>query len=444
MALRGLGSQRTLVLIDGRRITGAPSLGAGSVTNLNTIPLAAVERIEILREGASAVYGSDAIAGVVNIILRKDYEGMQLTYDIGRPTQTGGDEESYSIVGGISGAKGNITFGFSSEQKDIIFQGDRSFSARGLSAFGFPGSYFAYLTTDDPRNIENGIRAARANIGEVNDIDTDGDGMADSALLPTYFSVGTFPDPRCPTTLGGSEKYPNSVLVDTLCRYNYAGVAANEAENDTKSFFLNTNYEINETTTFFARGTFTFNESFGRYAPSPFTSPLPVITGTGPNNPTEPGVVSAETGGAFGGQSSMADTDGDGTADTNIDGPFDVTLFYRNAPGGFRDTFIEDTLVDYLAGVQGTVDWLGGMDWEFSGQWSQSTSNSVSPGLGLSPFLQASITNGSFDPHAVNTPWAVGSAQEQAQQAALHSDDTRSWLSARSRPGFAGRQWLAQ
>ena len=151
VSLRGLGSQRTLVLVDGRRITGAPSLGAGSATNLNTIPLAAVERIEVLREGASAVYGSDAIGGVVNVILRKDYEGMQLTYDIGRPTQTGGDEESYSIVGGISGAKGNVTFGFSAEQKDIIFQGTAA-SPRPGCLVRFPGQLLRL--PDDQRSQE--------------------------------------------------------------------------------------------------------------------------------------------------------------------------------------------------------------------------------------------------------------------------------------------------
>ena len=123
----------------------------------------------MLRDGASAVYGSDAIGGVVNIILRKDYEGMNLAWGIGRPTQTGGDEDSYSVVGGLSSGKGNITFGFDVEKKEIIFQGDRSFSAVGLSAFGFPGSYFGYLTTNDPRNPT----------GE-------------------FLSVGTFPDARCP------------------------------------------------------------------------------------------------------------------------------------------------------------------------------------------------------------------------------------------------------
>jgi iron complex outermembrane recepter protein len=214
VSLRGLGGQRTLVLIDGRRITGSTTFNGGAGVNLTTIPLAAVERIEILRDGASAIYGSDAIGGVINIIMRKDYEGMNLSWGIGRPTQTGGDEDSYSIVGGVSGAKGNITFGFDAQEKDIIFQGDRSFSATGLSAFGYPGSYFAYLTTNDPRNPTG-----------------------------SYLSIGTFPDPRCPSSLDGPD-FPASTLstpTDTNCRYNYAGVAANEASNKTKSFFINTN-----------------------------------------------------------------------------------------------------------------------------------------------------------------------------------------------------------
>ncbi|MDH3589360.1 MAG: TonB-dependent receptor plug domain-containing protein, partial [Gammaproteobacteria bacterium] len=83
VSLRGLGSQRTLVLLDGRRIAGSPTFGAGSAQNLNTIPLAAVERIEVLRDGASAVYGSDAIGGVVNVILRKDFEGVHLSAGVG-------------------------------------------------------------------------------------------------------------------------------------------------------------------------------------------------------------------------------------------------------------------------------------------------------------------------------------------------------------------------
>jgi iron complex outermembrane receptor protein len=371
VSLRGLGGQRTLVLIDGRRITGSTTFNGGAGVNLNTLPLAAVERIEVLRDGASAIYGSDAIGGVVNIIMRKDYEGMHLSYGIGRPTQTGGDEESYSIVGGVSGAKGNITFGFDNQQKEIIFQGDRSFSATGLSSFGYPGSYFAYLTTNDPRNPT----------GE-------------------YLSVGTFPDPRCPAELDGPD-FPASVSLGGRCRYNYAGVAANEAANDTKSFFLNANYDINETTTFFARGTFSYNESFGRYAPSPFTSPFPSMSAANPNNPTNPANVTNAVGDAFDPAGQAVDTDGDGTAD--LQGPFDLTLFYRNVPGGFRDNNIEDTLVDYLAGVQGTVDWLGGMDWELGGQYSQQQSDSDGSGYGLANAIQSRLNDGRIDVFAVNT-----------------------------------------
>lgn len=81
-SLRGLGSVATLVLLNGRRIAPAPyadpNVGQGTAFNLNSIPLSAVDRVEILKDGASAIYGSEAIAGVVNIILRKDYRGAEV------------------------------------------------------------------------------------------------------------------------------------------------------------------------------------------------------------------------------------------------------------------------------------------------------------------------------------------------------------------------------
>ncbi|HET8819569.1 MAG TPA: TonB-dependent receptor plug domain-containing protein, partial [Xanthomonadaceae bacterium] len=90
--LRGLGSGRTLVLIDGRRAPTNP-MSASSGTDVNAIPLAAVERIEILSDGASAIYGSDAIGGVVNIILRKDFNGVEMRYGIQQTEVKGGDQE---------------------------------------------------------------------------------------------------------------------------------------------------------------------------------------------------------------------------------------------------------------------------------------------------------------------------------------------------------------
>src|SRR4051794_40275088 len=75
VSLRGLGSQRTLVLIDGKRVSGGGTITDSTTVDINMIPIAAIERVEILRDGASAIYGSDAIGGVVKFILRKDYVG---------------------------------------------------------------------------------------------------------------------------------------------------------------------------------------------------------------------------------------------------------------------------------------------------------------------------------------------------------------------------------
>ena len=88
ISLRALGSARTLVLINGRRasVYGGGSAGAaGSSVDVNSIPLSAIERVEVLKDGASAIYGSDAIAGVVNFILRKDFKGVEVTASYGKP-----------------------------------------------------------------------------------------------------------------------------------------------------------------------------------------------------------------------------------------------------------------------------------------------------------------------------------------------------------------------
>src|SRR5437667_3974152 len=79
VALRGLGSQRTLVLIDGRRVSAGGTLTDSTTVDVNHIPVAAIERIEVLKDGASAIYCSDAIGGVINFILRKDYKGGEAT-----------------------------------------------------------------------------------------------------------------------------------------------------------------------------------------------------------------------------------------------------------------------------------------------------------------------------------------------------------------------------
>src|SRR5262245_20144466 len=106
VSLRGLGSQRTLVLVNGRRLSGGGTITDSVTVDVNSIPLAAIERVEVLKDGASAVYGSDAIAGVINFIIRDDFEGANLGL-YGGGTSDGG---------GIKRA--NAAFGFGNMESD--------------------------------------------------------------------------------------------------------------------------------------------------------------------------------------------------------------------------------------------------------------------------------------------------------------------------------------
>jgi iron complex outermembrane recepter protein len=98
-SLRGLGANRTLVLLNGRRL--ALNGTTGGAVDLNAIPLSAIERIEVLTDGASAIYGSDAVAGVINFILRKDYQGAEAAAYYGSPEHIGGWSERYSATAGF-------------------------------------------------------------------------------------------------------------------------------------------------------------------------------------------------------------------------------------------------------------------------------------------------------------------------------------------------------
>ena len=107
LSLRGLGANRTLTLLNGRRAGPAGVRGGVSAFDLNVLPLAAIERVEILKDGASSIYGSDAVAGVVNIITKKDDGGTVEGY-IGVPQESGGEETRFSASWGTSGERGRF------------------------------------------------------------------------------------------------------------------------------------------------------------------------------------------------------------------------------------------------------------------------------------------------------------------------------------------------
>jgi iron complex outermembrane recepter protein len=155
--LRGLGANKTLVLLNGRRIANQAIGGSGdsSAPDLNTIPLAAIDRIEVLRDGASSLYGTDAIGGVINFITKKDYKGVEITAEYTSPQHPGG--KSYEVSGGfgrgdLAEDKWNI-FGFIDYQhQDVLSTPQRPQFATSTktSPTGFPGSWSQGGTSASP------------------------------------------------------------------------------------------------------------------------------------------------------------------------------------------------------------------------------------------------------------------------------------------------------
>jgi len=148
--LRGMGSQRTLVLLNGRRMVNSGS-GADSAVDLNAIPVAMIARVEILKDGASAVYGSDAIAGVVNIITKKDFEGLQIDVQGGITDKSDGENGEISALYGFNTDTGNYTFGAAYSERRGVIQSDRDWTDPGASSF-IPNGSLGGMVKDDSGN----------------------------------------------------------------------------------------------------------------------------------------------------------------------------------------------------------------------------------------------------------------------------------------------------
>lgn len=128
VSLRGLGATRTLVLVNGRRWVTAGITGSALV-DLNTIPISVVERIEVLKDGASAIYGSDAIAGVINVITKKNFDGAAMNAYIGGYTKGDGSAQAYDFTVGANNDRWNAVLSLSYSQNDPVYQGDREISS---------------------------------------------------------------------------------------------------------------------------------------------------------------------------------------------------------------------------------------------------------------------------------------------------------------------------
>lgn len=239
--LRGLGADRTLVLIDGRRAAKGPMIG--DRVDLNIIPMAMIERVEILTDGASAIYGSDAIGGVVNFITKKDFQGIEITAGATRPKVKGGDRDEASAIIGIQGQKGRILAGASYTSRDIIFSRDRPWTVTpGASVYG------NNFTTNDAEGND------RFNFLAVDQER----GCSD----PNFYFRGEAPN--------------------KTCRFDFTKVAADEASTENSAVFARGDYQINANWSGYLAASVSRVESFGRYAPTPGFVPIDINS---PNNP---------------------------------------------------------------------------------------------------------------------------------------------------------------
>ena len=454
--LRGLGSKRTLVLVDGHRYVTADQ---GGVVDLNSIPSAMVERVDIVTGGASAVYGSDAMAGVVNFILRDDFEGLEISSSYELTEQSdGGIFDINAVAGGtFADDRGNAVLSVGYTKRDDVFQGDRDFSkvanddnGTGFDPFGssgVPGSRFFQthnftglglglpnVGTLDPLtgNFSGGSCAAeglslRDPDGSLTfeDIDLDGDFTgADTA------AIGASGDEFCGgnalfDAAGDPIPWINSGANTT--RYNYAPVNYLQLPQERFNAAAFVNYEIAENLDFKMRAIYTSNEVPQELAPTPFFSTVTVST-SNPNltanaltaisgaiayneavadqgivDATEVNaralVLEAATPGTYTAAELMAFSDAIGTATTARAGisATDLPVFIgrRMLEVGPRNNTQDLNAVQLAAGLEGS--WLGGLDWDVYGHFNRTSGSQIQTGnVSISAF-QAAVIDGTCD-----------------------------------------------
>ena len=138
VSLHGLTSLRTLVLVNGRRVApyGIGFTGDAVSVDVNSIPVSAIERVEILKDGASAIYGSDAIAGVINFILRQDFHGAEVTAEYGSTSRGGANFKRVAGTfgaGNLAGDRYNLLLSINLQKEGALFGRDRAFASSGTS-----------------------------------------------------------------------------------------------------------------------------------------------------------------------------------------------------------------------------------------------------------------------------------------------------------------------
>ncbi|CAN5358586.1 TonB-dependent receptor [soil metagenome] len=235
--LRYLGAKRTLVLVDGVRfVNGSSGSGIPSTVDLNTIPVSSIERVEVLQSGQSPLYGSDALAGVVNIITKSKQEGLQASAQFGTFRQGDGHTQDYSASYGINGSTTHIVFGGSYVKQEAVRTRDRA-----ISQFPNPGQ----TSCTDP-------------VGGCSSATPNGFFSVNSAAGGTALTLKNAPingrpryDPLDPTG-------PNSdfKVLTTADRYNFSPLNYFLTPSERYGFFFNATQELSSNVNFHVKAAY--------------------------------------------------------------------------------------------------------------------------------------------------------------------------------------------
>ena len=274
--MRGLGSSRTLVLMDGRRMPGSPHLGGSGAANINMLPTIAVDRIEILADGASSVYGSDAIAGVINVITKKGFDGMEFNFRKGDRDRDDGEENAVSFIYGATNDKGYVTIVVEHDERDEIYLKDRWYTQATAEDRNGDGVIDLYSETyglswysrnlADP--VTGDIMATPTCPGSV-------DNPTDGWWGPNFGGAAFGQGPTSTPSNGGAPR--------GICGFAWADIMVQNAATFRDSITTNTEYQINDKLSLYSRVNMLRNESTGRFAPP--AARYPNIAVGDPSNP---------------------------------------------------------------------------------------------------------------------------------------------------------------
>jgi iron complex outermembrane receptor protein len=255
--LRGLDAKRTLILVDGRR---QGIVGNADATDVNQIPLNLIDHVEVLKEGAGATYGSDAVGGVVNFITRNDVDGMEIGADYGRTTHDDGPQHGANVIFGKSTENFHFTAGGDYFQQKAVYAGARDYSKFALYLYGGSSGVVKGGSSRTPtgRIFLPGVIPK-----------SQGGGFVPGSLADNY---------QC-GSVTRSAGAAGSSLADYRCftgpdHYNYQPFNLLTTPVDRTQAFTKLSYDINDYATVYSNFTFTHTHSQSEEAQLPFDSPV--------------------------------------------------------------------------------------------------------------------------------------------------------------------------